>query len=85
MLFRSDIYELKYGQRASFVEQTATPVDSDPRVEALEIAAGHVEVVGEAGNVPIKLIEALQRTNILAATPVEREAEMAVLLRALYR
>ena len=68
----------------SLEEQDNPLVLDDRRVQSEEIAAGHVEIVGEAGSQPRKLIEALQRHGILAATPPEKRQALAQLLRRLF-
>jgi pimeloyl-ACP methyl ester carboxylesterase len=68
----------------SVEEQRNAAVEGDPRVETLEIQAGHVEIVGDADLPPLKLIGALQELGVLAGTPPERAAEIAALLRALF-
>ncbi len=65
-------------------EQYSRAVDSDHRVEGFEVKAGHVEIVGEHGSPPTKLISILQAQDILAKTPPERRQEIALLLKRLY-
>lgn len=65
-------------------EQYNPAVDRDRRVAGVEVKAGHVEIVGERGTPPTKLIEILQAQNILVHTPPERRAEIASLLQRLY-
>jgi pimeloyl-ACP methyl ester carboxylesterase len=48
------------------------------------IAAGHVEIVGEEGQAPVKLIESLQRRGVLKETPAERKGALSKLLRRIY-
>jgi pimeloyl-ACP methyl ester carboxylesterase len=68
----------------SMEEQRNDAVGRDRRVEAVEVKAGHVEIVGDADLPPLKLIGALQEAGVLAETPPERAAEIAALLRALF-
>ena len=65
-------------------EQYNRSVDRDPRVMGVEVRAGHVEIVGELGTVPAKLIQILQDRHILAQTPPGRQVELTALLRRLY-
>ncbi len=65
-------------------EQENPRVLDDRRVESEQIEAGHVEIVGEAGSQPQKLIGALQQHGILARTPPEKRQELAQLLRRLF-
>lgn len=64
-------------------EQYSAAVDADRRV-AIEVKAGHIEIVGERGTPPTKLIEILQAQKILVETPPERRVEIARLLKQLY-
>ena len=65
-------------------EQQNAAVDGDKRLEAVEVRAGHVEIVGGDGKVPAKLIALLQERGILAQTPPEKREEIALLLRRIY-
>lgn len=65
-------------------EQYDRGVDSDRRVEGVEVKAGHTEIVGERGTPPTKLISILQAQDILVQTPPERRVEIAQLLERLY-
>lgn len=69
----------------SVPEQYNKPVDTDARVTNIEVKAGHVEIVGDEGAVPFKLIRVLQAESILAPTPEEQQEEIASLLARLYR
>ena len=60
-------------------------VDADPRLRVMPVKAGHVEIVGNEGMVPTKLIALLQEQGILARTPPERRERVAQLLREIYR
>lgn len=67
------------------VDEQVTPrIDADPRVVPVEVAAGHVEIVGTEGIAPDKLLALLQARGILAATPPEERDAIARLLRDLY-
>ena len=65
-------------------EQYSPIVTSDARVTTVELREGHAAVVGENGVAPRLLIETLQRQNVLAATPPERQASFSGLLARLY-
>lgn len=66
----------------SLSEQSAPPMDGDARVHDAVVQAGHVEIVGEAGNPPRKLIRLLQEQRILAVpAPAERAAYEAFIER----
>ncbi|MES1205424.1 MAG: hydrolase [Pseudomonadota bacterium] len=56
----------------SLAEQYAPLVDDDTRAQSTEIRAGHVEIVGQGGNPPQKLIRLLQEERILAAQTMTR-------------
>jgi pimeloyl-ACP methyl ester carboxylesterase len=68
----------------SLGEQYHPPVDRQPGVTAVEIAAGHVEIVGDHHTVPSKLIAALQEHGFIAPTPDSRRAAFERLLARLY-
>lgn len=65
-------------------EQYSSAVDGDRRVAGIEVKAGHIEIVGERGTPPTKLIEILQAQQILVQTPPERRTEIARLIEQLY-
>ena len=65
-------------------EQSNPRLLEDPRVKTIQIEAGHVEIVGESGIRPGKLVEALQHHEILAPTPPERRQALLQLLRTLF-
>ena len=68
----------------SLAEQRSPLPDADPRVTRVEVAAGHVEIVGDKHIPPNKLIEVLQQEGVLHATSPERQAAFARLLTRLY-
>ncbi len=68
----------------SVAEQTNPLMLEDERVTTRTVAAGHVEIVGENGIRPRKLIEVLQARGILAETPPEDRAHLDALLRRLF-
>jgi hypothetical protein len=68
----------------SVAEQTNDAVQGDSRVSSVEVKAGHVEIVGNEGQPPDKLIALLQAEGVLAPTPEDRREEIAALIRALF-
>jgi len=68
----------------SLDEQRYPPVTLAPRTTDVEVPAGHVEIVGESGVTPHKLIEILQREGIVRPTPSERQPAFQGLLSRLY-
>jgi hypothetical protein len=69
----------------SLPEQLLGGVDEDKRVDNNVIKSGHVEIVGESGQAPVKLIAVLQEHGILAPVPPGQEQAFAALLEDLYR
>lgn len=68
----------------SLDEQRYPPVTQAPRTTDVEVAAGHVEIVGESGVTPHKLINVFQREGIIRTTPPGRQAAFQALLAELY-
>lgn len=68
----------------SIDEQKQNVVDEQPGLMPLVVKAGHVEIVGDSDNVPVKLIELLQHQGFLKSTPEESKGELANLLVDLY-
>lgn len=68
----------------SLDEQRYPRVTHAPRTTDVEVPAGHVEIVGESGVTPHKLIDVFQREGIVRATPQERQSAFQVLLTQLY-
>ncbi|MHB1215374.1 MAG: alpha/beta fold hydrolase [Thiobacillus sp.] len=68
----------------NLAEQRYPPVTGAPRTTDIEVVAGHVEIVGESGVTPYKLIDVFQREGIIRATPPERQAAFRALLVQLY-
>ena len=68
----------------SLAEQYHPVVDKYPQVTNVEVGAGHVEIVGYKDVAPRKLLEILQREDMLAPTPPERKAALERLLAVLY-
>lgn len=68
----------------TLAEQYHPVVDQYPRLTNVEVEAGHVEIVGYKDVAPRKLLEILQREDMLAPTPPERRAALERLLAVLY-
>jgi hypothetical protein len=65
-------------------EQRNAAIDRDPRARVEEVAAGHIEIVGDQRVAPVKLIAILQRNGILNPTQPQRRADLGLLLKKLY-
>ena len=68
----------------TLAEQYHPVVDRYPQLTNIEVDAGHVEIVGYKDVAPRKLLEILQRENMLAPTPPARRAALERLLAMLY-
>lgn len=68
----------------SLSEQENRRLLKDPRTKALRVSAGHVEIVGEQEVDPRKLIDVLQREQILEVTPPSRRAALSRLIAQLF-
>ena len=68
----------------TLAEQYHPVVDNYPQLTNVEVGAGHVEIVGYKDVAPRKLLEILQREDMLAPTPPERQAALERLLAILY-
>jgi pimeloyl-ACP methyl ester carboxylesterase len=68
----------------SLDEQRYPLVTLAPRTTDVEVPAGHVEIVGESGVTPYKLIDIFQHEGIVRATPPERQSAFQQLLAQLY-
>lgn len=68
----------------SLNEQRHPPVTRAALTTDVEVVAGHVEIVGESGVTPHKLIDVFQREGIVHATPPERQSAFQALLVQLY-
>jgi len=68
----------------SLDEQRYPLVTYAPRTTDVEVRSGHVEIVGESGVTPHKLIDVLQREGIVRATPPQRQSAFQELLAQLY-
>lgn len=69
----------------SVAEQRYPPVTDTPLATDVEVMAGHVEIVGESGVTPHKLINVFQREGIVRTTPPEKVTAFQALLARLYR
>ncbi|MDP1925690.1 MAG: alpha/beta fold hydrolase [Thiobacillus sp.] len=65
-------------------EQRYSLVTLASRTTDVEVSAGHVEIVGESGVTPYKLIDVFQREGIVRNTPPERLSAFQALLAQLY-
>jgi hypothetical protein len=68
----------------SLDEQYQPVIDGYARLTNVEVRAGHVEIVGYKDVAPRKLLDILQREDMLARTPPERRAALERLLSILY-
>jgi hypothetical protein len=68
----------------SVAEQRYPPVTGAPATTDVEVAAGHVEIIGEFGVTPHKLIAVFQREGIVRPTPAGRRAAFGELLARVY-
>lgn len=68
----------------NLAEQYHPVVDNYPQLTNVEVGAGHVEIVGYKDVAPRKLLDILQREDMLAPTPPERRAALERLLAILY-
>ncbi len=69
----------------SLDEQRSARVDNGPRTTRIEVAAGHVEIVGDQHAAPEKLISVLQDRGVLRPTPLARREAFNLLLSRVYR
>ncbi|MBT9569421.1 MAG: alpha/beta hydrolase [Thiobacillus sp.] len=68
----------------SLNEQRYAPVTLAPLTTDVEVVAGHVEIVGESGVTPHKLIDVFQREGVVLQTPPDRQVAFRALLARLY-
>ena len=68
----------------SLAEQYQPVIDNYPRLANIEVAAGHVGIVGYKGVAPLQLISILQQEGLMAATSPEREGALRWLMAELY-
>lgn len=68
----------------ALAEQDNARVVGVPRAVRAEVAAGHVEIVGESGQRPVKLLAVLREHGVLRPLPAASEDTLAALLARLY-
>ena len=68
----------------TLAEQRNPAVDRDPATEVVEVKAGHVEIVGDTRQAPLKLIAILQDKGIIAPTDPRRVDALKQLLAGVY-
>lgn len=68
----------------SLAEQYQPIIDGYPRLANVQVASGHVEIVGYKGVAPRQLISILQQQGLLAATAAGREGALERLMAKLY-
>lgn len=68
----------------SLAEQYQPTIDGYPRLANVQVASGHVEIVGYKGVAPRQLISILQQQGLLAATAAGREDALERLMAELY-
>jgi pimeloyl-ACP methyl ester carboxylesterase len=68
----------------SLAEQYQPIIDGYPRLTNVQVAAGHVEIVGYKGVAPRQLVSILQQHGLLTATAAGREAALERLMAQLY-
>lgn len=68
----------------SLAEQYQPIIDGYTRLANVQVAAGHVGIVGYKGVAPHQLIAILQQQGLLALTPTEREPAFQALMAKLY-
>ncbi|MCY7389472.1 MAG: hypothetical protein LH481_15675 [Burkholderiales bacterium] len=68
----------------SLAEQCQPIIDGYPRLANIQVAAGHVAIVGYKGVAPRQLVSILQQQGVLAATAAGREGALERLMAVLY-
>ncbi|MDJ0761906.1 MAG: hydrolase [Myxococcota bacterium] len=68
----------------SLAEQYNARVDGDPRTQNVEVRAGHVEIVGAVGEVPVKLLKILERQGVLNPVAPSKQHSVARKVKQLY-
>lgn len=68
----------------SLEEQYQPIIDGYPRLTNVQVASGHVEIVGYKGVAPRQLVSILQQQGLLAATAAGREDALERLMVKLY-
>lgn len=65
-------------------EQYLNQIDAELRVDNIEIAAGHSEIVGNYKVAPTKLIDLMQTKGIMRLTAPDRKENLSALLMRIY-
>ncbi len=68
----------------SLAEQYQPIIDGYPRLTNVQVAAGHVEIVGDKGISPSQLVSILQQEGLLVVTEAGRERAFERLMAELY-
>lgn len=69
----------------SLDEQHQPFIDGDPQTRIVQVAAGHVEIVGDKRIAPVKLLDVFQQEGILRRITAERQATYRALLARIYQ
>ena len=69
----------------SLDEQHHPFIDDDPHTRKVQVAAGHVEIVGDKRIAPVKLLDVFQQEGILRRITDERQAAYRALLARIYQ
>ncbi|WP_418314705.1 esterase/lipase family protein [Piscinibacter sakaiensis] len=68
----------------SLAEQRNATIDADPRVDRVEVDAGHVEIVGDKLQAPTKLLAILEQKGVLQPVAPERRSAFERMVAAVY-
>lgn len=68
----------------SLAEQRNPAIDNDPRTKVVEVKAGHVEIVGNNRDGPLKLIAVLQEQGVIRPTAPHQKEKFSLLLTRLF-
>lgn len=68
----------------SLAEQRNPAIDNDLRTKIVEVKAGHVEIVGNNRDGPVKLIAVLQEQGVIKPTAPHRQEKFSQLLTRLF-
>lgn len=69
----------------SLDEQRQPLVDGDPRTRTVQVAAGHVEIVGDKRVAPVKLLDVFQQEGVLRPVSAARLPAYRALLARIYQ
>ncbi len=69
----------------SLDEQYQPLVDGDPRTRTVQVAAGHVEIVGDKRVAPVKLLDVFQQEGVLRPVSAARLPAYRALLARIYQ